>query len=208
LSHFLPAGRSSAERSLVEMIAPVCVSCHSAVTMKHSLLFLSLSVLVLSACGVDTTGLSADSSKPIHPQTNANSAVSVVEYGDLQCPACRGAYTLVDQPLIKQYGSQMSFTFQQFPLTSLHEYAMEAAEASECAADQGKFWEFVDIDYTNQDKLNSSVIDDWGKTLGLDMPLFDRCRASHIKRKVIQSEYDAGVKLGNADVLREWSNRP
>ncbi len=163
--------------------------------MKHPLFLLSLSFLALTAC-VDTTGLSADSSKPVHPQSNPNATVSVVEYGDLQCPACRGAYELIDKPLLAQSGSYMRFEFKQFPLTGLHQYAMEAAEASECAADQGKFWEFVDIDYTNQDKLDTAMLDTWGQTIGLDMKLYDRCRASHIKKKTIEAEYNAGDALG------------
>ncbi len=165
--------------------------------MKHPLLLSTVSValLALTAC-VDTTGLSATSSKTFHPKTNGNAAVTVVEYGDLQCPACKGAYSLVVTPLLEQYASQIRFEFRQFPLTSLHPYAMQAAEASECAADQGKFWEFVDINYVNQDKLSPSQIGEWGKQLGLDMDLFNRCRNSHIKRKAIMAEYDAGKALG------------
>ncbi len=164
-------------------------------TTKHSL-FLTLSVVALTACGVDTTGLSAASSKPVNPKSNPNAVVSVVEYGDLQCPACKGAYTLVVGPVLEKYGSQIRFEFRQFPLSSLHQYAMEAAEASECAADQGKFWEFVDTDYTHQDQLNSAMLTQWGKDVGLDADLFDRCRRSHIKRPTILAEYDAGQKLG------------
>ncbi len=162
--------------------------------MKHSFL-LSLSLLALTAC-VDTTGISADSSKNVHPQTNANAAVSVVEYGDFQCPACKAAHSVVTKPMIEKYGTQIRFEFRQFPLSSIHQYAMAAAEASECAADQGKFWEFVDVNYLNQEKLNTSVLEDWGKQIGLDMDLFNRCRTSHIKRDAILAEYDAGTKLG------------
>lgn len=163
-------------------------------TTKYSAL-LTLAVLALTAC-VDTTGLSADSTKPINPKSNPNAVVSVVEYGDLQCPACKGAYTLVVAPLLQKYGSQIRFEFRQFPLSSIHQYAMEAAEASECAADQGKFWEFVDTDYTHQEDLNSNALTQWGKDIGLDADLFDRCRRSHIKRSTILAEYDAGQKLG------------
>lgn len=164
--------------------------------MKHHLLAIAVT-LTLVAC-VDKTGLSAASSKTQHPSTDANAVVTVTEYGDLQCPACRTAYTVLDKPIIEKYGKKIRFEFKQFPLTSLHQYAMEAAEASECAADQGKFWEFVDLDYTEQDKLNSAQLDVWGKQLGLDMDLFDRCRASHIKRDAITADYDAGKALGVA----------
>lgn len=159
-------------------------------------LLASLSVLALLTACVDTTGISPDSTKSTNPQSNANAAVSVVEYGDLQCPACRAAYTIIDQPMLKQYGSQINFTWKQFPLTSLHQYAMAAAEASECAADQGKFWEFVDLDYTHQDQLSTQSLQDWAKQLNLNMDLFGRCTKSHIKRKAILAEYGEGQKLG------------
>jgi protein-disulfide isomerase len=159
-------------------------------------LLASLTVLaILTAC-VDTTGISPASSKPVNPQSNGNAAVTVVEYGDLECPACRAAWTLIDQPMLQQYGTQIRFQFKQFPLTSIHPFAMEAAEASECAADQGKFWEFVDSDYTHQDQLSSQSLQDWAQQLNLDMSLFGRCTKSHIKRKAILAEYDEGTKLG------------
>ena len=163
------------------------------ITMKKLILISSL--LVLTAC-VDKTGLSEASSKSINPKSNADAVVQVLEYGDFQCPACRSAYTYVVQPLLEKYGSQIRFEFRQFPLTSVHEYAMLAAEASECAADQGKFWEFVDTDYTHQDQLSRASIEEWGTQLKLDMTLFDRCQKSHIKRKAILAEYNQGIKLG------------
>ncbi len=162
--------------------------------MKHPLL-LTVSFLALTAC-VDTTGLSDQSTKTIHPDTNANAAVTVVEYGDLECPACKTALTTLAEPIIAQYGSQIRFEFRHFPLASIHPFAMEAAEASECAADQGKFWEFLDIDYANQEQLSKQSIEDWGEEIGLDMDLFSRCRSSNIKRKMILAEYDAGAAAG------------
>lgn len=170
------------------------IACHARNTMKHTILAIA-ATLALTAC-VDTTGISAESAKTPHPSTDANAIVTLTEYGDLQCPACRSAYTLLDQPIIQKYGKQIRFEFKHFPLTSIHQYALAAAEASECAADQGKFWEFVDLDYTEQEKLNNDQLDVWGKQLGLDMDLFDRCRKSHIKRDAIMAEYDAGKALG------------
>jgi protein-disulfide isomerase len=86
--------------------------------------------------------------------------------------------------------------FKHFPLQSLHPYALIAAEASECAADQGKFWEFVDINYTNQEALSKPTLHTWAAELGMDTALFDRCLASGIKRKVVLADYDEGVKAG------------
>lgn len=151
--------------------------------------------IALAAC-VDTTGISADSSKTPHPSTDANASVTVTEYGDLQCPSCQAAQSLVVEPLIQKYGKQISFEFRQFPLQALHPYAMIAAEASECAADQGKFWEFIDMDFDNQSSLSQDSIMKWATDLKLDMELFGRCFKSHIKRPTIQAEYAEGQKAG------------
>jgi len=162
--------------------------------MKKILPALILS-LTLAAC-VDTTGLSAESSRTSHPSTDANASVTVTEYGDLQCPSCRGAQELIVKPLIAKYGKQISFEFAQFPLQAIHPYAMISAEASECAADQGKFWEFIDLVFTNQTSLSPNALNEWATQLGLDMDLFGRCVKSHIKRPGIIAEYNAGKELG------------
>ena len=160
--------------------------------MKKLLIALS-ATLLLTAC-IDKTGLSADSTRP--PAGNADAGVTVLEFADLQCPACRAAYELVTKPLLEKEGSRIRFVFKHFPLQQIHRFAMEAAEAAECAADQGKFWEFVDLDYTKQDQLSSQALRDWAKELNLDVDLFNRCVRSHIKRPFILSEYDEGEKGG------------
>lgn len=158
-------------------------------------LSLSFATMLLVAC-VDTTGLSSESSRPPHPQSNANAVVVVDEFADLQCPACRAAHLQVVKPLLEQYGSQMRYEFHNFPLSSIHRYALESAEAAECAADQGKFWEFVDTVYERQDQLNSEALTAWAQELGLDMDVYGRCTASHIKRAMILDEYETGKELG------------
>lgn len=152
-------------------------------------------VLTLTAC-VDTTGISAESSRTPHPSTEANATVTVTEYGDLQCPSCKAAQDLVVKPLIAKYGKQIRFEYAHFPLQTLHPYAMIAAEASECAADQGKFWEFIDLVFTNQASLSRDAIQGWAQELSLDMDLFGRCLDSHIKRPAILEEYNEGRDRG------------
>lgn len=161
----------------------------------RKLLFLAAPLAVLAAC-VDTTGLTAAIHTDVHPQTSQNALVTVTEYADLQCPACRSAHPALVKPLIEKYGTQIGYDFRHFPLASIHRYAMEAAEAAECAADQGKFWEFIDHDYEHQDELSSAALREWAKELDLDEELFDRCVKSHIKRKAIQASYDEGIARG------------
>jgi protein-disulfide isomerase len=165
--------------------------------MKRLLPLIASASFILVACGVDTTGLSAKSSRTAHPETSANAAVQVVEFGDLQCPACKGAHETVVKPLIAKYGKQIRYDYMHFPLQTLHPYALIAAQASECAADQGKFWQFVDTDYTNQDQLNRDIVKQWAKDIGVgDQALFERCLDSGIKKDEILEEYQKGKDVG------------
>lgn len=158
-------------------------------TVPRSAFALFLCV-VLSACGVDTTGLSETSAKPVlGPDT---SSVTVTEYADFQCPACASAYTLINKPLEEKYAANVRFAFKHFPLRAIHPYAYEAALASECAADQGKFWEFVELNYANQKDLSSEALRSWGTALGLDADLYDRCIRSEIKGDAVMSDAEEG----------------
>jgi protein-disulfide isomerase len=158
-------------------------------------LLLLAPLFALAAC-VDTTGLTSTIHTDVHPATSQNALVTVTEYADLECPACRSAHATLVQPLIQKYGTQIAYDFRHFPLTSIHRYAMESAEAAECAADQGKFWDFIDHTYEHQDDLSSAAIREWAKEFNLDEELFGRCLDSHIKRKAIQASYDEGRAKG------------
>lgn len=159
----------------------------------QKLLPLLLGTIFVTAC-VDTTGLSSESSRG--PRGNPNGVVVVTEYGDLQCPACKSAHEGVNKPLLEKYGNQVRFEFMHFPLQSIHRYALEAAQASECAADQGKFWEFVDTAYEHQKELSSSTLRQWAALLSLDGSLFDRCVKSKIKKDAVLEDYEKGTNLG------------
>lgn len=162
--------------------------------MKRTLLALG-AVLVLSGCTmVDTTGVSKESTRPA--RGNINSPVVVTEFGDLQCPSCKAAHEQLNGPLLQKYGAEVRFEFRHFPIQTAHVYALQAAEASECAADQGKFWEFLDLDYTNQSQLSPKSLYAWADQLELNHDLFDRCVRSHIKRDEILADSKAGTELG------------
>lgn len=168
---------------------------HIFMTHRRSLLAVSFSLL-LAACGADTTGLSPELQNQPHPSTSANAAVTVTEYADLQCPACRAAHTVIVQPLIQNYGTRIRYEFKHMPLSSIHRFAVEAAEAAECAGDQGKFWEFVDHTFENQDQLSREALKEWGEELVSDTALFERCVDSHVKRDAVIENYEEGRGLG------------
>jgi protein-disulfide isomerase len=159
--------------------------------------FLSIAVLTvaLAAC-IDTTGISPEAETHVHPLTNPNAAVILSEFADLQCPSCKAAHESLLPVILQKYGTQIRYEFHHFPILSLHHFAMDAAEGAECAADQGKFWEFVDMDFTNQADMSRANIQKWGESLVADTDLYNRCRTSHIKRKAIMAQYDAGKAAG------------
>lgn len=152
----------------------------------------TLSLFFVACSSIDTTGISSASTKT--PKGPEVSAVTLTEFGDLQCPACKAAHTLLTKPLLEKYGSKIRFEYVQFPLQSIHAYAYKAALASECAADQGKFWEYLDLNYEKQEELPSAPYEAWAQSLSLNADLFHRCLASGIKGTAV----DADVARGNA----------
>ena len=153
------------------------------------------SLLILAAACTSKEGLSAESSRP--PAGNPNSSIVVEEFADLQCPACRSAQSTIVTPLLKLQGKNIRFEFKHFPLRQIHAYAQETAEAAECAADQGKFWEFVDDNYEFQEKLARTDLLARAEKVGVaDMELFERCVKSRIKRDIVQKDYEEGRERG------------
>lgn len=156
-----------------------------------------VALTLLTGC-TDTTGLSAKSSKGPHPDSTTNSPVVITEFADFQCPACRAAHSRIVQPLIDQLGDKIHYEFKHFPLRAIHPYALTAAQAAECAADQGKFWEYVDHNFANQQQLNNTVHEKWAKEIGLDVNLFKRCLKSGIKKDAVLADFKEGEVLGVA----------
>src|SRR5580704_9631404 len=87
-----------------------------------------------------------------HIEGPANAPLTLVEYGDYQCPYCGAAYPVVKR-LQKTLGKKLRFVFRDFPLTQAHPYAQVAAEAAEAAGLLGKFWPMHDMIYENQEEL-------------------------------------------------------
>lgn len=92
----------------------------------------------------------------------ADSKVVVYEYADFQCPGCAGAHPAT-QSIQQLYKDQVAFVYRNFPLTSAHPNALAAASAAEAAGQQNKFWEMVDLLFTNQNQWASASLDDRGK---------------------------------------------
>jgi len=102
-----------------------------------------------------------------HIQGPVNAAITLVEYGDYECPYCGEAYSIVKE-IQERLGDQLCFVFRNFPLRNMHPHAERAAEAAEAAGAQGKFWEMHDALFENQDALDDEDIAELASELGLD----------------------------------------
>jgi protein-disulfide isomerase len=91
-----------------------------------------------------------------HIQGDPHAAVTLVEYGDYECPHCGRAYPIVKR-VQKHFGKRLRFVFRNFPITQSHPHAEAAAETAEFAGSQDKFWEMHDLLYENQDRLGGAL---------------------------------------------------
>lgn len=122
-----------------------------------------------------------------------NAKVTIIEYSDFECPFCGRFHPTIKEALAK-YGKDIRVVYRHFPLTSIHPQAQPAAEASECAAEQGKFWEFADKLFANQGALNDAYYKSAARELGLNGSKFDSCVSS----RKFQAKVEADIASGNA----------
>ena len=130
-----------------------------------------------------------------HIQGSDEAPVTMVEYGDYECPHCGLAFPNVKLAQ-KRFGKKLRFVFRHFPLTEAHAFAEMAAEAAEYAGAHGRFWEMHDGLYANQDQLGLTLILGLGKALGLsDLGLRDTLAQRRYAAK-IQADFLGGVRSG------------
>jgi protein-disulfide isomerase len=130
-----------------------------------------------------------------HVQGPPAAAVTLVEYGDFECPYCGQAYPIVKE-LTSQMGQRMRLVFRHFPLSQMHPHAQRAAEAAEAAAAQGKFWEMHDILYERQDELEDEDLVAYAAEIGLDLDRFqvELTRGMYASR--VREDFMSGVRSG------------
>lgn len=135
-----------------------------------------------------------------HVRGEGKSGVTLVEYGDFQCPACGQYYPVVEQ-VYEKYQDQITFQFRHFPLTSIHPNAFAASRAAEAAGKQDKFFEMYNQLYANQTAWSESnspskFFNDYAKKIGLDVTKYQEDFASSAVNDSIQADIAAGEKLG------------
>lgn len=145
------------------------------------------------------TGGSSGSTLTEHIKGKGTTGVTLVEYGDYQCPFCGEYFPTVDQ-IVNEYGDKIKFQFRNFPLTGVHQNAFAAARAAEAAALQNKFWEMNTMLYQNQKQWSNAgdptpIFQLYAKQLGLNSTQFKADYASSKVNDLINADEAEGNKL-------------
>jgi protein-disulfide isomerase len=130
-----------------------------------------------------------------HAQGPADAPVTLVEYGDYECPHCGRAYPIVKE-VQRRLGSKLRFVFRNFPLSESHPHAQHAAEAAEGAAGHGKFWEMHDALYEHQSALDDAYLIGYAVKLGLDGKAFEQELHAHAHKSRVREDFMSGVRSG------------
>jgi protein-disulfide isomerase len=130
-----------------------------------------------------------------HAQGPADAPVTVVEYGDYECPYCRGAFRDV-QEMLDEYRGTLRFVFRNFPIPQLHPHAAQAAEAAEAAGAQGRFWEMYQLLLQPHAGLDTDSLLSYAEVLALDVPRFAEDLAENRYAARIESDVQEGLRNG------------
>jgi protein-disulfide isomerase len=130
-----------------------------------------------------------------HIRGPADAPVTLVEYGDFECPYCGAAYPIVEE-VQSRMGDRLRFVFRNFPIGTSHPHAEQAAEAAEAAAAQDKFWEMHHVLYENQRRLRDEDLRAYAERLGLGLERFDKELAEHVHAARVQEDFMSGVRSG------------
>jgi protein-disulfide isomerase len=134
----------------------------------------------------------ADAGRPARGPAGA--PIQIIEFSDFQCPFCLRAHPTILQ-VLKTYGDKVRLVYRHYPLPN-HPNARPAAEASACADEQGKFWEYHDRLFENQSKLTDADLKQYASALGLDATKFNECLDSHKYASQVQDDLEAGDAVG------------
>jgi protein-disulfide isomerase len=130
-----------------------------------------------------------------HIQAPAGAPVTLVEYGDYECPHCKRAYPIVKE-IQRHMGRRLRFVFRNFPLRESHPHAQHAAEAAEAAGAQGKFWEMHDLLFERQFALEDDNLIEYAGDLGLDVVRFRKDLLEGVYAPRVREDFRSGVMSG------------
>jgi protein-disulfide isomerase len=135
--------------------------------------------------------------KSDHAQGPEDAPVTLVEYGDYQCPYCADMNPMI-KAIAKAMGTQLRFVFRHMPLLEMHPYAQHAAEAAEAAGAQGKFWEMHDAILQHQSELGTDLLHQLAVKLRLDVEKFSADLDSRRYRPRVKRDFMGGMRSGVA----------
>jgi protein-disulfide isomerase len=125
----------------------------------------------------------------------ATAPVTVAFFSEFQCPFCQRATATLDQ-IEKRYQNRVRFVWKHLPLVGVHSHAMAAAIAAEAARNQGRFWEYHDKLFANQERLEANDLRRYAQDLGLDLVRFDKDRADQALMTKVQADMAEATTLG------------
>lgn len=166
--------------------------------------FVAIFVGILIFNGNDAKAPKDSNGNPIqatnHVRGEGKKKVTLIEYGDFECPACGGYYPIVEQ-LFEKYKDDITFQFRNFPLVQIHRHAMLAHRSAEAAGNQNKFWEMYNLLYQNQTTWSGTsdpgtTFRAYAESLGLDMKKYEADVKSAATNDIINADIAAGQKLG------------
>jgi protein-disulfide isomerase len=130
-----------------------------------------------------------------HIRGDGNAPITLLEYGDYECPDCEQAAPVVNK-LRKHFGDKLRFAYRHFPNSAIHPHASVAAHAAEAAGAQGKFWEMHDVLFKHQKDLIDHDITHFGLMIGVELYRFEAEIASQRYAPRVKEDYDSGVSSG------------
>jgi protein-disulfide isomerase len=130
-----------------------------------------------------------------HIMGASHAPVSIVEYGDFECPNCKQAAPAL-KLLLERFAGRTRIVFRHFPLEEVHPHALAAAHAAECAAGQGRFWPMHDLLFANQEHLKANNLRAYAEQLQLDMARFTAETDDQVYLQRIREHMDGARRSG------------
>ncbi len=132
---------------------------------------------------------------PARVRGNPDAKITMIEFSDYQCPFCLQAYTTVKN-ILKKYNGKVRLAYRDLPLLPIAQGVPGSAEAARCAGEQGKFWEYHDLLFENQDSFGEAAFKEFGESLQLNAEQFASCLASGKFKAPVQQDFQEGIRLG------------
>lgn len=122
--------------------------------------------------------------------------VTLLEFTDYECPFCARHFRQTYPSLLSEYEGKLKYVIRNFPLSSIHPQAQRAAEAAECAEEQGRFWEYHDLLFQRSPALGTEHLTAYAAEVGLDTERFEDCLESGRKADVVAADFEDGLSYG------------